>query len=157
VCPLTSSSTHNRQKTSPELLPIRFSSSIGPWTRYAAPAFLRGTFSWPKLDYRLCQCLRCRQNCSERTLPTVSSAANDVSHQLDELSGILTKYEGMSRKNSPPFPVKEDRKYFYEENTYTLQSSLGWGLNYTLKDLRNELTAARFNLGQYQTPTSHSQ
>jgi hypothetical protein len=96
-------------------------------------------------------------NCSERTLPTVSSAANDVSHQLDELSGILTKYEGMSRKNSPPFPVKEDRKYFYEENTYTLQSSLGWGLNYTLKDLRNELTAARFNLGQYQTPTSHSQ
>src|SRR5258708_186121 len=80
---------------------------------------------------------------SEQTLPEVEKAAAELPHAFVELSDVLDKYEHLSHKGDPPFPVKKDRRYYYDENTFTLQSSLGWGFSRSLKDLVTELAVIK--------------
>jgi hypothetical protein len=79
---------------------------------------------------------------SAKTLTEIGNAAARLSNEFVALCSLLAKYEKLSRKNPPPFEVKKNRRHYYVENTFTLQSSLGWGLHYQLRDLQNELTLA---------------
>jgi hypothetical protein len=80
---------------------------------------------------------------SKHLLADVIDSATDLSEELTKFTTVVKKYHGISGKSPPPFPVRKDRKHFYEQNTYTLQSSLGWGLNHRIEDLFDELSAAR--------------
>lgn len=80
--------------------------------------------------------------CVNGRLADVDAAITGLAIQLAELTDVLTKYEAASHKEPPPFPVRTERKHFYEQNSYTLHS-FGWGLKYRLTDLLNELAATR--------------
>ena len=82
-------------------------------------------------------------NVRERAFADVAASAAELSLQLRDTTGVLKKYHELSRSNPLPFKVREDRKHFFEENTFTLQSALGWGLNHQLEDLLNELAVAQ--------------
>jgi hypothetical protein len=77
------------------------------------------------------------------TLQDVNRSASQLLLKLADLTGILEKYENLSRENPLPFKVQGDRTYFYEANEFHLQSGLGWGLKRQLKGLSNELAVAR--------------
>lgn len=80
---------------------------------------------------------------STETLSDVCAAATELSVKFDEVRNVLAKYEEEPRKGTPPFPVKEDRKHYYDENVCTLQMNLGWGLKRKLGDLLNELAVVK--------------
>ena len=105
--------------------------NIRSWNRFLAKAGL------PPLPFPNLAAIS-----STPELKDVGTTAVALSTELSGLSSLLVKYEKLSRNNPPPFKVEESRAYFYEENTFALQSSLGWGLNYQLKDLMKELAAA---------------
>jgi len=80
---------------------------------------------------------------SKHSFADVVASAAELSAELTEFTTVVTKYHGVSSESPPPFPVRKDRKHFYEQNIYTLQTSLGWGLNHQIKELLDELSAAR--------------
>jgi hypothetical protein len=78
----------------------------------------------------------------ERTFANIGTAAVELSLKLRDTTGVLKKYHELSRSNPLPFKVRDDRRYYYEENTFTLEHALGWGLNRQLESLLDELAVA---------------
>jgi hypothetical protein len=83
---------------------------------------------------------------SVHNINEVDVAALSLSEQLSELTSVLAKYKALTWKGPPPFPVKTERKYYYEESIWTLEYSLGLALNRQVDDLVNELNAAHAKL-----------
>jgi hypothetical protein len=78
----------------------------------------------------------------ERTFANIPTSASKLALKLRDTTAVLKKYYELSRSNPLPFRIKDDRRYFYEENTFTLQSALGWGLNREIEGLLDELAVA---------------
>ena len=79
---------------------------------------------------------------SAQNLAQVAAAAAELSDRLMGLTRVLSTYKKVSWEGPPPFPVKADRKYYYDESIFSLQSGLGLGLSYELEGLVSELNAA---------------
>jgi hypothetical protein len=80
---------------------------------------------------------------ARRTLANTGKSAADLSLKLEDTTNILKKYHDFSRSKPLPFGPRKDRRHVFEENTFTLQTALGWGLNHQLEDLTNELRVVR--------------
>jgi hypothetical protein len=80
---------------------------------------------------------------ASHALNDTSKSAIELSLKLGDITSVLKTYHDFSHSEPLPVAVKEDRRYFFKENTFTLKSALGWGLNRQLEDLLDELAATK--------------
>lgn len=105
---------------------------IPAWNRFLAKAGLP-PLEFPSLNpYQHIQ-----------TLTEAAATATQLASALSGFQSVLEAYKETHRGGAPPFNVRPERWYFYEENTYTLQNALGLGLAAQIADLVDELNAAQ--------------
>jgi hypothetical protein len=68
-------------------------------------------------------------------------AAKNLSMEITTLASTLATYAESARKKPPPFEIKKERAYFYEEAFFKLENEMGWGLGHRLEGILRELAA----------------